>query len=63
MNRTLSYFQTGREEGIMIVLQQLSVKDGFTAYPTKDYVVKKLTELDLTKYIDSIIYEFYTEHD
>jgi len=63
MNRTLSYFQTGREEGIMIVLQQLSVKECFTSYPTKDYVVKKLTELDLTKYIDSIINGFYTEHD
>lgn len=46
-------------EGVMEVLQQLSEKDGFTVYPTKKYVVDKLTELRLTKYIEPVINNYY----
>lgn len=61
MDRTRSYWQDGRTEGIMIMLQELSVKDGYTITPTRDYVVEKLTELNLTKYIDDVLAEYYIE--
>lgn len=63
MDNTLRYFQSGKLEGIMIVLQELSVKDGFTRSVTKDYAIQKLTELELTEYIDSIVEEYYTEQE
>ena len=62
MDRSLSFFESGKIEGIMTVLQELSVKDGFTIYATKEYIVEKLTELNLTKYIPLIIEEYYTEN-
>jgi hypothetical protein len=58
--REFSFFFSGRLEGILIVLQELSVKDGFTDSPTKEYVSQKLTELNLANYIKPIINEFYT---
>lgn len=58
-----SFYFSGRIEGIMIVLQELSVKDGFTRFVTKDYAIQKLTELELTEYIDLIVEEYYTEQE
>ena len=60
MEGNIFYF-CGRTEGIMIVLQELSLKEGFTRTVTKDYAVQKLTELELTEYIESIVEEYYTE--
>ena len=45
-------------EGIMVVIQELSVKDGFTVDVTKDYMIKKLTELSLTQYIDAVLDQY-----
>ena len=63
MNRTLDYYLTGKIEGVMEILQQLSEDDGFTIYPTKKYIVEKLTELKLTKYVESIVEKYYTEQE
>lgn len=61
----MSYYEYARVEGVMGVLQQLSEKDGFTVYPTKKYVIDKLTELELIKYIEPVINNYYkiTEED
>ena len=62
VNRTLSYYLTGKEEGILIVLQKLGKKEGFPdEYITKEFVVSKLTELELTEYIEPIIQEYFTK--
>ena len=58
-----SFYFSGRTEGIMIVLQELSLKDGFTRAVTKGYATQKLTELELTEYIESIVEEYYTEQE
>ena len=58
-----SFYFSGRTEGIMIVLQELSLKDGFTRTVTKDYAIQKLTELELTEYIEYIVEEYYTEQE
>ena len=58
-----SFYFSGRTEGIMIVLQELSLKDGFTRLATKEYTIQKLTELKLTEYIESIVEEYYTEQE
>ena len=63
MDRNASFFFSGRVEGIMIVLQKLSLKEGFTRVVTKDYAVQKLTDLELTEYIESIVEEYYTEQE
>ena len=47
----------------MIVLQELSVKEGFTRTVTKEYAIQKLNELELTEYIESIVEEYYTEQE
>lgn len=61
-NRALSYYLTGREEGILIVLQKLGKKEGFPdEYITKEYVIQKLTELELTEYIEPIIQEYFSK--
>lgn len=60
-DRVLSFFCTGKLEGIMTVLQELSVKDGFTEFPTKNYIFTKLTELNLADYIKPIFSEYYSE--
>ena len=62
MEGNIFYF-SGRAEGIMIVLQELSLKEGFTRTVTKDYAIQKLTELELTEYIESIVEEYYTEQE
>ena len=58
-----NFFFSGQIEGIMIVLQELSVKDGFTNEPTKDYVIEKLSELNLESYINRIVEKYYTEQE
>ena len=58
-----SFYFSGRTEGIMIVLQELSVKEGFTRTVTKEYAIQKLNELELTEYIESIVEEYYTEQE
>ena len=58
-----SFYFSGRTEGIMIVLQELSLKEGSNRLVTKDYVVQKLTELELTEYIESIVEKYYTEQE
>ena len=63
MDRNASFFFSGRVEGIMIVLQKLSLKEGFTRVVTKDYAVQKLTDLELTEYIECIVEEYYTEQE
>ena len=63
MDRNASFFFSGRTEGIMIVLQELSLKDGFTRSVTKDYAIQKLTDLELTEYIECIVEEYYTEQE
>lgn len=60
-DRAVSFFYTGKLEGIMIVLQELSVEDGFTEFPTKNYISTKLTELNLSDYIEPIFSEYYSE--
>lgn len=62
MEDSSDYF-SGRTEGIMIVLQELSLKEGFNRLVTKDYAIQKLTELELTEYIESIVEEYYTEQE
>jgi hypothetical protein len=61
MDRTTDYYLTGKAEGVMELLQQLSEKDGFTVYPTKKYVIDKLTELKLSKYIEPVITTYYSK--
>ena len=58
-----SFYFSGRTEGIMIVLQEISLKEGFTRNVTKNYAIQKLTELELTEYIESIVEEYYTEQE
>ena len=61
MDRTLDYYLTGRQEGILIFLQKLGKKEGFPdEYITKEFVVKKLTEFELTEYIEPIIQKYFT---
>jgi len=55
----MSNYESAKVEGVMEVLQQLSEKDGFTVYPTKKYVIDKLTELELTEYVEPIINNYY----
>lgn len=55
----MSNYEYAKVEGVMVVLQQLSEKDGFTVYPTKKYVVDKLTELKLAEYVEPIINNYY----
>ena len=62
MSREANFFFSGQIEGIMIVLQELSVKDGFTNEPTKGYVIEKLQELNLDSYIDRVIAEYYSNN-
>lgn len=64
VNRTVSYFFSGRTEGVMIVLQKLGKKEGFPdEYITREFVIEKLTELELTEYIEPIIQEYFTEEE
>ena len=58
-----SDYSSDRTEGIMIVLQELSVKEGFNRLVTEEYAIQKLTELELTEYIESIVEEYYTEQE
>src|SRR4028118_674011 len=55
----MSNYEYAKVEGVMVVLQQLSERDGLTVYPTKKYVVDKLTELELSQYIEPIINNYY----
>ena len=62
MDRTLDYYLTGRAEGILVLLQKLGKKSGL--FPneqiTRDFVIDKLTELELTEYIEPIIQVYFT---
>ena len=56
-------YSSDKTEEIMIVLQELSVKEGFNRLVTEEYAIQKLTELELTEYIESIVEEYYTEQE
>ena len=62
MEESSDYF-SGRTEGIMIVLQELSLKEGSNRLVTEEYAIQKLTDLELTEYIEPIVEEYYTEQE
>lgn len=55
----MSNYGYARCEGILIVLQKLGKKEGFPI--TKEYVIQKLTELELTEYIEPLITNYFTK--
>lgn len=62
MNECISFYESGKVEGMMILLQKLGKKEGFPdEYITEKFVIQKLTELELTKYIEPIIAEYFTK--
>lgn len=59
MNYSVQSFFAGQYEGIIIILISLSEEEGYEDL-TKEYVINRLTKLNLTEHIEPIISVFFT---
>lgn len=59
MNITLSYYQDGRTEGIIIVVESLLLNKGLEV--NKRNVTKVLRKLELERYIEDVVDKYFPE--
>jgi len=49
----------GRNEGVMMMLMGLSRQEEIDGQPSKEWTINKLNELGMSRYIESILAEYY----